>query len=381
MTSDNLGVGALMIAHISILERIAQHAGVTPKFIVIGWKDTRSPYFSRDDLRIVELRGKDFLKPMGGLLAELRSCDIVLDIGAGDSFADIYGTKRTLAMICSKLLTLLARRPLVLSPQTMGPFEGQGYRRLVRAIAERSALVSTRDALSTAFLREIGYSGTIIEASDVALRLPYTPVPRGVGEDRIKVGLNVSGLLMNGGYTRSNMFGLRASYPELIDALIRAMTARGDVELHLVPHVISAGSEVEDDYRASEALAACHPGVRLAPRFNDPVEAKSYISGMDFFAGARMHACIAAFSSGVPVLPMAYSRKFAGLFDLIGYDALADCKSQSNEEILALFLDALDRRSELAESARLALARGLDRLQLYEAAVETLLRQRHAGHG
>ena len=57
---------------------------------------------------------------------------------------------------------------------------------------------------------------------------------------------------------------------------------------------------------------------------------------MDFFMGARMHSTIAAFSSEVPVFPMAYSRKFNGLFaDTLQYPYMADMKTQSNAEILA----------------------------------------------
>ena len=67
-------------------------------------------------------------------------------------------------------------------------------------------------------------------------------------------------------------------------------------------------------------LRARYPRAIVAPAFRTPVEAKSYIAGMDFFAGARMHACIAAVSSGVPVYPLAYSRKFNGLFvETLGY--------------------------------------------------------------
>ena len=50
--------------------------------------------------------------------------------------------------------------------------------------------------------------------------------------------------------------------------------------------------------RAS-GLGYAIPGTVLAPRFSTPSEAKTYIAGLDFFMGARMHACIAAFSSGV----------------------------------------------------------------------------------
>ena len=68
--------------------------------------------------------------------------------------------------------------------------------------------------------------------------------------------------------------------------------------------------------------------------------------------GARMHACIAAFSAGVPVVPMAYSRKFAGLFGAMGYDETVDCTSQSAEEILTRIFDAFERRGDLVGRRR-----------------------------
>jgi polysaccharide pyruvyl transferase WcaK-like protein len=101
------------------------------------------------------------------------------------------------------------------------------------------------------------------------------------------------------------------------------------------------------------------PSVTVAPAFTSPSEAKSYIAGMDFFMGARMHACIAAFSSGVPVVPMAYSRKFAGLFGTLGYDETVDCTTQSAQDILTHIFSAFERRSELERSLKLAFELGL----------------------
>ena len=88
----------------------------------------------------------------------------------------------------------------------------------------------------------------------------------------------------------------------------------------------------------------------MAPFALGPVEIKSYIAGMDFFMGARMHATIGAFSSGVPVVPMAYSRKFNGLFvDTLQYDSMVDMKKQSDEDILSVIKVAFSRRLELKD--------------------------------
>jgi polysaccharide pyruvyl transferase WcaK-like protein len=375
MNSSNLGVGALTLANIAIVEEAARKAEVVPEFVILGWSDPNPDYFERDDIEVVRLRLKDFGNPIDGLYGQLRACDLVLDIGAGDSFADIYGLKRYLTVLGSKILTLLARRPLILSPQTFGPFEKAWVRKLSLMVIQRAEVVASRDDLSTQFLRDMGFAKPIVEASDVALRLPFKPPDRRNGSaERIRVGINVSGLLFNGGYSRNNMFGLRAPYADCIRELLRWLDTDSRFETHLVAHVISDNFEVEDDYRTNLKLAKEFPNVVLAPKFGDPIEAKSYVAGMDFFSGARMHACIAAFSTGVPVLPMAYSRKFAGLFSSIGYDVIADCREEGAEQIVTKFRQALENRETLRLQTQSCLARGLKRLEAYEAAILERLR-------
>jgi polysaccharide pyruvyl transferase WcaK-like protein len=263
-----------------------------------------------------------------------------------------------------------------MAPQTIGPFTKPVSRFFARLSMRLCAVVATRDRLSTDAAGAMGLTRDIIEASDLALRLPYDPpAPRQQG-DPVRVGINVSGLLMGGGYTGQNEFGLAMDYPGMIHDLIRHFRAHPDgCEVHLVPHVIIPGESIqrEDDYRACVALAEAFPGTVLAPAFATPSEAKSYIAGLDFFMGARMHACIAAFSSGVPVIPMAYSRKFAGLFGSIGYDRTVDCTSESAAAICDKIFAAYESRQELADEAAAALAIGLDKLTRYDDALRRVL--------
>lgn len=372
--SDNLGVGALTVSDVGILRDVARTIGRPVEITVMDWKDPRPPYVAGPDIRIVDLDGKTMLNPFG-YFAEARRSDMVIDIGGGDSFADIYGGRRLRRMFILKFLTHLAGTPLVMAPQTIGPFTRAGSRFLARLSMRLCAIVATRDSLSTVAAREMGVTRPIIEASDVALRLPYDPPPPRQGGP-VRVGLNVSGLLMGGGYTGRNEFAIKADYPALIRAIIGHFQAQG-CEVHLVPHVIVAAgpNQREDDMRASAALAAEFAGTVLAPAFASPSEAKSYIAGLDFFMGARMHACVAAFSSGVPVIPMAYSRKFAGLFGSLGYDHTVDCTSETAEIILARIAAGFQDRARLAAEAEAALQRGLAKLAGYEEALQTLMRR------
>lgn len=371
--SDNLGVGALTVSEVEIIRAIARDLDRAVTITVLDWKDPRPAYVAGPDIRIVDLDGKVLINPFGFLRA-VRRADLVIDIGAGDSFSDIYGGRRLRRMFIMKFLTHLARTPLVMAPQTVGPFTRPLSTALARLSLRLCALVATRDRLSTDCVLGLGLRREVIEASDVALRLPFTaPEARAPGGP-VRVGLNVSGLLMGGGYTGQNEFGLTLDYPGLVRDIIRHFQTRG-CEVHLVPHVIVAGGRMagEDDARASQALAAEFPGAVLAPAFTSPSEAKSYIAGLDFFMGARMHACIAAFSSGVAVVPMAYSRKFDGLFGSIGYGRTVDCTRESGAEILEKIAADFEDRAGIAREAAKALARGLEKLGAYEAGLRALM--------
>ncbi|MCE6950234.1 polysaccharide pyruvyl transferase family protein [Cereibacter sphaeroides] len=366
MNSDNLGVGALTLSNAEILRAAAAKAGVTPHFLAMSWQDPRPDYGTWADIENLHFRTRHIPGPSGPLAEGLKRADIVIDIGGGDSFADIYGLKRFLTVWATKLHTIRMGKPLILSPQTIGPFDTAYAPPLARWAMNRSRLVVSRDAPTTAFLEAIGVrSDRVLEATDVAMRLPHdAPAPRPEG-GLVRVGLNVSGLLMNGGYTKANQFGLKGDYPALIRRIIGRFHGRDDVELHLVGHVQSRGIAVEDDHRANEALAKEFPGVKVSPFFTSPIEAKSYIAGMDFFMGARMHATIAAFSSRVPVVPMAYSRKFAGVFGTLGYNRVVDCKSDSDDEILARIEEGFANRGQLRAEIDAALVKVDVRLDRY----------------
>jgi polysaccharide pyruvyl transferase WcaK-like protein len=372
--SDNLGVGALTVSEVEILRTLAREAGRVLRISVIDWKDQREPYVTGPDITVTRAGGRFLLNPFG-FFRTVRQSDVVIDIGAGDSFADIYGGRRLSRMFLMKFLTHLAGRPLVLAPQTVGPFRHSLSKWLALLTLNHSAIVATRDAMSTACVRDLGVRREVIEASDVALRLPFQAAAARAADARPRIGLNVSGLLMSGGYDRKNMFGLKSDYPALVRTIIGSFLAiPGGCEVHLVPHVILRGTgSPEDDYSASELLAKEFPGVIMAPPFATPSEAKTYIAGLDFFMGARMHSCIAAFSAGVPVIPMAYSRKFAGLFGSLGYDHTVDCTTETSDAILRKIMTAYAERDQLAASLGGALARGRDKLGAYEAALRVVI--------
>lgn len=348
ISSENLGVGALTESQLHICREAAAQAGVQARFIIFGTGGAQRYGGSHPDVRVgSRVSIKQMLLGRSAYLKELNECDLVLDIGEGDSFTDIYGMHRFTFMIVSKLAVIAKGKPLILSPQTIGPFDGWVARQLAVMVMRRCAKVFARDQLSSAYLRDQGVVENADEAIDVAFKLPFSKVAR-PAQDKVLIGLNVSGLLFSGGYSGTNQFGLSLDYPALVREQLRQWTANPVYEVWLVPHVVPDHLPRDDDRVAIRQLAAEFPSVKCAPEFNSPSEAKSFISAMDFVTGARMHACIAAFSSGVPVVPLAYSRKFNGLFSTLGYSWVVDGKKMSNQEALSRTNEALARREELA---------------------------------
>ncbi len=371
--SSNLGVGALTVAQVDILRGLARRAGLPLRVTCLDWQDKNPPCISGPDIEVVTISGQDLINP-AGVFSLMRAADLVIDIGAGDSFADIYGQRRLRRVMWLKALCHLARRPLIVAPQTLGPFTRPFSRWFAKRSLRRSTLVFARDEASVAHLRDIGFGGDILVASDVAMKLPAAPSSAfGSGPH---VGINVSGLMMSGGYGRANDFGFQGDYGTMISELIeRLLRHPQNPKVHLVPHVISPHMPVEDDLTACETLHRKFPDTILAPGFDTPSEAKGYIAGLDFFAGARMHACIAAFSSGVAVVPMAYSRKFEGLFGALDYPHLVDCRTQSPEVIIKAVIAGFENRTALASDAVAAHGRGLHRLLHYETALSAQIQR------
>lgn len=304
-------------------------------------------------------------------LREIAEADMAASIAGGDSFSDIYGLSRFFYVALPQALVLLMRKPLVQLPQTIGPFAAKLPRAIARAILKRSSAIYSRDYPGLLETREIlgitGKNERIRFCYDMAFVLD--PVkPREFshtahqGLSRINapctVGLNVSGLLYMGGYTRSNMFGLKADYKKLVNEIIEFLINRKKARVVLVPHVFGGPEHTESDSTVCERLYSdLKPlyGERLTflSGSYDQGEIKHMIGLCDFFIGSRMHACIAALSQCVPAVPIAYSRKFIGVMESIGVESyVADPCVLETGAILDIIDKAFEDRTAIAEKLR-----------------------------
>ena len=303
-----------------------------------------------------------------GRLRALSECDAIGDIRGGDSFSDIYGLSAFLTGCLPGLVVVLLGKEWVLLPQTYGPYRTGLARRLAGFLIRRARRVYSRDRAGLEVAAATGGAGAAAQfCPDVAFALePVAPErwaiepPLEERRSRPLAGLNVSGLLYNGGFTQDNMFGLKLDYKRFVERLGRQFLEAG-ASLLLVPHTFAPPGAVESDNdacrRVAEALAPEFPGrVHLAAGDYDQHQIKAVIGQCDFFVGARMHACVAALSQGVPAAGVAYSRKFAGVFESVGMGGeVLDARACGEEEALERVAASYARR----EAARAALAAGL----------------------
>lgn len=263
------------------------------------------------------------------LLRSMSEADFIGEIRGGDSFSDIYGKRRFLAGALPVLVCILLRKEYVLLPQTYGPFRTWTARNLARLLLRRASQVYARDRESAEAVQEL-VGRAVAVCPDVAFALesslpndPKIDPPLARGEGECVVGLNVNGLMYNGGYSRANMFGLKLDYAHFLMVLIRTLLQEPNCRILMVPHTYGGEENVNSDPAAIRKVIAAFKGadrsrIHVVTGEHDQHEIKGVVGMCDFFIGSRMHACIAALSQGIPTVGIAYSRKFRGVFEVIG---------------------------------------------------------------
>lgn len=299
---------------------------------------------------------RDIGRREGSIKEKLRSYDVIVDSGAGDSFADIYGMKRFSFMVYARWQASKLKVPVVMGPQTIGPFDSVFGRRAGRFCLNQATLVMSRDSGSAVYAEGLGRP-VDIHATDVVFVLP-----RPVRVRERDVIVNVSGLLW---FPNNHVNFMR--YREEVVRLIRGLEAR-DRNVALFAHVINTESRIDD-------LAAIRSALVLLGREYEVIvpssldEAREVLGSASWVVGARMHACLNALSMGTPAVAWSYSRKFAPLMADIGWRLSLDLTEEEDaaektvQLVIGLNQTAVDASLEkVLATADARLTRAIDTL-------------------
>jgi colanic acid/amylovoran biosynthesis protein len=348
-TSPNLGVRALAEGTAALVRSVWPDAVV--EFQNYGSRTARARVGSPRVLL------DDWVTRRHGVRAWARSFDLVVDTRSGDSFADIYGLDRLVAMSALGEFVHRAGVPLVLGPQTIGPFTTRRGELIARRSMRTAAQVMARDGSSAICAEELGRR-VDVRTTDVVFALP-TPARTG-GRD---VVLNVSGLLWNG----SPHVDPRA-YRSVVRDLFAGLQAR-DRTVTLLAHVLDGPSPDNDVATVQEFAAEVGGGVEVVVP-GSLAEVRDVVASADLVLGSRMHACLNALSVGTPAIPLSYSRKFEPLLADLGWTAQVDLRSAAAPAQDALAL--VDRAPALAPQVSELRSRAAAMLEPAAAALRAL---------
>lgn len=358
----NRGVGALSYSIVSILDEIGEENDVKYNIYFILNGSGLPPYCDLDingkNRRVNLLPLISIFRPnhFAKLLVYFKTLfiykklDYILDAGYGDSYSDIYGKNNFLSHNSIKRFCSLLGKKQMLLPQTVGPFFAEDVKKAAYKAMSNMQVLLCRDKYSYDIVKKNVPSVPSVEIIDMAFYMPYTKDKLISKEGKINVGIGISKMLWN--KNLDDVMSYKDNYQYLMKNIIERFLSIDNVMVHLVPHVVCENNSAGNDYELCYNLWKEYNDERiiLSPFFIDPIKAKNYISAMDFFAGARMHACIGAFSSGVPVYPIAYSRKFTGLFnETLGYKHVGDLSEMTNEEIIKGLFSTFDERNIIKE--------------------------------
>lgn len=359
INNENLGCVALTYSLINLLERISKKHKITFDYYVFEVEPDSSKLsriteklgLERSRIHVYDVtplfRIRRFIHHFStGIISikALRKCDLCIDLTGGDSFTDIYGQYTFDAETNVKLLIEKMGIPLILGPQTYGPFTlKKNITKAIKAI-DGASMVMSRDQKSADYIHLFSEK-EIDVTTDLAFEMPYehnvTKSEKGV----IKVGINVSGLLLNDKTESTTLsLQLKTDYDKFVCGVIDSLIEDGHYEIYCIPHVGTDGTDwIERRYGSR---------VNCLKPFEDPISAKSFIADMDVFIGSRMHATIGAFSTGVATIPVAYSRKFSGLYERIGYPYIVDLQTMPTEDAINITLYYTRKYDCLKKSVR-----------------------------
>lgn len=349
--NPNLGCQALAYSFVEVVEKAAKKANITCEYTALVFYPLDSIKIEDSEIKINSIQIK--YKSFGfwrAIKKTFKNSDLIVDFTGGDSFSDIYGNKRFRFATFIKYLAIKSKTPLLLGPQTYGPYKSKINRRFAAHIIKKARWVFARDLTSANLAKEL--SGKDIEVTlDVAFRLPYTKKVLEHSEKTL-VGINVSGFLWEGGYDHLNNI-TKVDYHKYCESIIDYLYSKGGYQVYLIPHVgTKEAIGRENDLSACLALKNKYPEAIIANDFNTPMDAKSIISAMDLFIGARMHATIAAISTGVATIPFSYSRKFEGLFNYLAYPYVISGRSETTDAAIAKTQKWIENITDLNTSVK-----------------------------
>ena len=267
----------------------------------------------------------------------LKKVNFAAAINGGDGFSDIYGTETFEHRLFITRLAIKKKIPLIILPQTLGPFKDNSNLETAKAILKYATKIYVRDDkfMSTLSSWQIPF--------ELTNDLSYYMKPEKVDIDIESgaIGLNISGLCYSNEF--KDLSGQFDLYPSLIFRIINYFQKKNN-HIYLISHSYNYDNPefANDDLQASKDVynkLQDKTNIHLVDRNLNSPQTKYIISRCGFFIGTRLHACFAAIFTKTPVFGLAYSYKYEGSFRYMGlennYTSVLNLKEEQIDDIIS----------------------------------------------
>lgn len=274
-------------------------------------------------------------KMYSDVVAQAQDCDICVSIG-GDTYC--YGDNHGIQVLTKELKK--SGKKIVLWGASIG--EEDLSEDKLRSLEVFDAIF-TRESLTYELLKNKNANKNIFLNPDPAFCMERDAVEliEGFTKDNT-LGLNVSPLIE----------GYNPEITNITSDFIRYILENTTLKILLIPHVVEKGNN-DYEYMTRFYEKFKNSGrVEILPSDLNAKQYKGYIANTRFFIGARTHATIAAYSSGVPTAVLGYSVKSRGIAkDLFGEERFVlDSKTLiDSQPVVDVFNSLVENEQEVKE--------------------------------
>lgn len=281
-------------------------------------------------------------REMRAELRALAGADLVLSLGGGylNGRAD-FASDLSIGFLLLPLW--LAGRfgvPVVLAPQSYGPFPTRVQRAMTRRVLGASRRVVAREAISVARLAEAGVpSANLVRGVDSAFAFRS----RSQRAWRSELGIAPEATVV---LVTARQFlepSAQSVYEEAMAVAVRHLLGRDGCHVVLVPQV-TCTFQADDDRIVNRRIAAAveGPGLHvLDDELIDHHDVFALYASADLILGTRFHSVIFGLVAGVPCAAIEYDHKTRGIMEDLGLGEWVVRMADARPQVLTELVDRL----------------------------------------
>lgn len=255
-----------------------------------------------------------------GILRDMLNADLIIDMG-GDTFSDYPSVYYSIIHSISLILALLLGKKYVILSQTIGKFNIPITKRLARYVLSRATYIIVREYHTLNYLiNDMKIKSELVKlVPDIGYLYPSRLVKR---------EQNTIGLLTSSICKKQGGIDIEQNI-ELLTYIGQYYSAKG-YKIYLIPHVLTAYANIGVNKNIDDSEIA----IILAENIdNSEIIDYNSIGRASVVIGSRLHGCINALNTGVPVIALAYSNKF---YTLEGNVQILDIKKVVKDNMLVI---------------------------------------------